>query len=756
MRPALLYYKTRGELWGSLLSCGDLRAPLSIRLSPSPKLGGLPGVPPGPRRMPSCPTLLAAVLAVQTALAAAPVITELKPRGAEIGRPFTLTLVGQNLGEGARIRSTLAASFTLVTPSQSLAQSGGMPAGPERSVSFLVEPKADAKPGVYPVRVQTQQGISNILLFTLGTFPEVTEEESLPYAPPHRNDSIETAEPVPAAPVVVNGTLRGPERDIFRVSGKAGERRVFEVEARRSGSAIDPVLRILDGSGKQLARSDDSPGAGLDARLEFTFPRDGNYYVEVTDARFSTQAQNFYRLKMGSYRYAEGIFPLGGRRGEAVPVTFFGGSAGAGEKATADLRKIGQSEAFTRVALPDSPTLPFLFAVSDLPEVMAPVQGAAPVPGVINGRLDKPGEVDRYRLNVEPGEKLLFELQARELGTSKLEGVITVYDGSGKKLDSAGDKPLPEDVFAVQGTSRTSSDPFLNLTVPADAHEISVTVEDLAQRGGPLYGYRLITRRQAEDFRLSISSPFVNVPAGGTALVSVTADRLGYNGPIQLSIANLPEGIRAEGGLIPREYLDENNTRNLNRRGVLLLTAERDVQLKIDQLEIWGEGALADGSKVRRRASGPGMVVDVAGATEQGVVDRQRPLTAPWLGLDLPIALGEAPTGTLAVHQTGMRQMEEGARYEYAYEWTLRGRATPPERVAVDVVGAKDIRVIDMKAAAGGTSGTFAVTTTKATDPARYDLYISGRLKTEDGEEAIVSRPIAFEVSGGTTSGGSN
>jgi hypothetical protein len=28
---------------------------------------------------------------------------------------------------------------------------------------------------------------------------------------------------------------------------------VFEVEARRCGSAIDPVLRILDGNGKQLA-----------------------------------------------------------------------------------------------------------------------------------------------------------------------------------------------------------------------------------------------------------------------------------------------------------------------------------------------------------------------------------------------------------------------------------------------------------------------------------------------------------------------
>ena len=54
----------------------------------------------------------------------------------------------------------------------------------------------------------------------------------------------------------MNGTLRGAERDVFRVAAKAGERRVFEVDARRSGSAVDPVLRILDGSGKQLARSE--------------------------------------------------------------------------------------------------------------------------------------------------------------------------------------------------------------------------------------------------------------------------------------------------------------------------------------------------------------------------------------------------------------------------------------------------------------------------------------------------------------------
>lgn len=683
-----------------------------------------------------------AMLAAQAVFAAAPVITELKPRGAEIGRAFTLTAIGRNIGEGARITTTMPATFTPVIASAT-------PGTMVRGASFLVELKAEAAPGVYPIRIETGSGISNILLFTLGTFPEVTEEESMPGALPNSNDSIETAQPLRSTPLVVNGTLRGPERDMYRVSGKAGEHRVFEVEARRCGSAVDPVLRILDGSGKQLARSDDSPGAGLDARLDFTFPKEGYYYVEVTDARFSNQGQNFYRLKMGAYRYAEGIFPLGGRRGERVPVTFFGGRAGAGVAAAADLRGLAATDVFTRIALPDSPALPFVFAVSDLPEVTEPVSGAAPIPGVVNGRLDKPGEVDRYHLQVAPGERLLIELQARELGTSKLEGIITAYDAAGKKLASAGDQPLPEDVFAIQGTSRTSSDPFLNLTVPAGAQAIDITVEDLALRGGPLYGYRLMVRRQAEDFKLTIASPQLNIPAGGTIAFSVTTDRRGFDGAIQLGVSDLPKGLRAEGGIIPREYLDASGARTVNRRGVLLVTADREVSLAANQLHVWGEGKLSDGTVLKRRAMGQGMAVDVAGATEQGVVDRQRALTAPWLDLELPVALGDPPPATLEVRQTAIKQMEEGARYEYAYKWTVTGKATPPTTVGVDVVGAKDLRIIDMKAASGAMSGTFAVTTTKATDPARYDLYINGRVKTDDGDEVIVSRPIAFEVEGG-------
>jgi hypothetical protein len=684
---------------------------------------------------------LLAIFAVAGVLyGAPPILTELKPRGAERGKPFTLVVAGRDIPDGAQIRSTMPAAFTPVIPSEPQVTM----VVPGRTASFLVEPKADIAPGVYPIRIEGSAGISNILLFTVGSFPERTEEESSTYSQPYSNDSIETAEPVQSTPITVNGTLRGAERDIFRVYGKASERRVFEIEARRAGSSIDPVLRILDGSGKQLARSEDAPGAGLDARLEFTFPREGYYYVEVHDARFSRQVQNFYRLRMGAYQFFDGVFPLGGRRGEVASVNFIGGNAPAPAKANVDLRQIRENQNLITTAAPGGSDLPFVFAVGDEPEVIEP-SGPVQIPVVINGRLDKPGEIDKYKVAAQPGEHLLIEMQARELGTSRIEAIVTAYGPDGKKLDSAGDKPLPEDVFAVQGTSRTSSDPFLNLKVPEGVREITLSVEDLAERGGRNYGYRLGIRRQPEDFKLTVVSPFVNIPAGGTAVVTVVADRRGYDGPIQLSVADLPTGVRYEGGFIPREYVDANNARSFNRRGVLVLSAESDVTISPRELAVYGEGKTDAGTVIKRRAHGLGAAIDVTGATAQGVVDRQRAITAPWLGLDLPVATTSKPLGSLDVKQVKVTRMEEGDRFDYEYTWKTPQGVELPKDLAVDVVGARDIRVTAFQKT-GNYSGTFNINTSKATDPAKYDIIIRGRLKSGGMEEDIYAPPLALHV----------
>jgi hypothetical protein len=504
------------------------------------------------------------------------------------------------------------------------------------------------------------------------------------------------------------------------------------------------VLRILDGSGKPLARSEDAPGANLDARLEFTFPQEGYYYVEVHDARFSRQAQNYYRLKMGAYQFFDSVFPLGGRRGEVATVSFTGGNAAAPAKANIDLRKLAGHRSLVPALAPGGSDTPVVFAVGDEPETIEP---ATPVqaPVVINGRLDKPGEVDKFRVTVTPGDALLIEMQARELGTSRIEGIITAYRPDGKKIDSAGDKPLPEDVFAVQGTSRTSSDPFLNLKVPDGVREITLAIEDLAERGGPNFGYRVAVRRVAEDFRLSLASPFVNIPAGGTAIVTVIADRRGYNGPIQLRMDGLPAGVRAEGGNIPREYVDANNARTFNRRGVLILSADSELTLTDRDLVVYGEGKTDSGEVISRRALGPAAVIDVAGATSQGVVDRQRALTAPWLGFDLPTAVAGKPSATLEVKQVNVARMEEGDRYDFEYQWRAPKYIDFPRELSVEVIGARDIRITSFERTSLY-SGVFSINTTKATDPASYDVIVRGRLKGESGDEDIYALPVALKV----------
>jgi hypothetical protein len=691
-------------------------------------------------------SILIGLLAFGAAFAAGPVLSELQPRGAELGRPFTLTVVGRGLAEGAAIWSTMPASFTPVVPSSA---SPGMMNAPGRTASFLVEPAAGLAPGIYPIRVQSPNGISNVLLFTIGTFPEQTERESAPYMQPNRNDSIENAEPIESTPMTLNGTLRGAERDLFRVHGKAGERRVFEVEARRAGSAIDPVLRILDGSGKQLARSEDTPGTGLDARLDFTFPREGYYYVELRDARFSRQVQNYYRLKIGSYTYADGIFPLGGQRGGSVEVSFHGGNLPNPVKHSINLSDVAAKNGMSTVLLPGSAALPFPFAVSDLPELIEPT-GPVPVPAVINGRLKEPGEVDRYRIAVTPGDKLLLEVQARELGTSRIEAIITAYGAEGKKIDSAGDKPLADDVFAVQGTSRTSSDPFLNVTVPDGVQELTIAVEDLAQRGGPHYPYRVVIRRQPEEFLLSLLSPHVNIPAGGTAAISVLADRRGYDGPIRIAVAELPAGIRLSGGFIPREHVDPKNTRTFNRRGMVILSADAGAKPGVHELVVYGEAKLEDGTALRRRAAGPAMTVEVAGATAQGVVDRQRPVTASWLGFDLPAAVAPPPPATLEVKQVKVTNMAEGNRYDFEYRWEVNGRgAELPQTLNVEIVGARDTRVTNMQKADSG--GSFSVNTTKSTAPDSYDVIVRGKVKAGGAEEEIYAQPVRLLVAEGST-----
>jgi len=686
-----------------------------------------------------------------SALGSSPTLKRLEPPGAQRGTAFTLNLVGRHL-QAAEIVSNLPGTFTPLTVSGPGAAAGKA----EEKRPFLVELPGETPVGLYTLRLRSPEGLSNALLFSVGALPEVFEEESRQAAHRALNNSVEGSQAL-EIPATVNGTLSGPDRDVYRFEGRKGQRLVIEVEARRAGSALDPVIRLLTAEKNQIAISNDTHGLGVDCRLDLSLPESGPYYLMVHDARFSEQEQNFYRLKIGEFAYAAGLFPLGGRRGEKVPVRLVGGNLKGDRELTVDLSRVGPRADFATVPVPGPPgSLPILFAVGDLPEEMEPSGGAEASlePGtVVNGRIEKPGEVDRYRLAVNPGEEWMIRLVAGGLGTSRLYGRLTAYDAEGNRLASAGDDIPEVAVFsAVLRGLRTSSDPFLRVKVPEGVRELLVAVEDLVERGGPLFGYRLMARRQAADFVLSLATPYLNIPSEGTAAVEVDIQRRGYLGEIQLSIADAGEDLVVEGGLVPTASLVQGE-RARSGSGLLTVTARKGAAPRLRELSVWGEAVLEDGTRLRRRARGPGLITQVrssrgTGRPDPNNRDDQSPFVAHWLGMELPAMVSNSPLAALKVEGPETIRLVQGMQTQlpWKFESAVPG-LRPPERVVANSPGSREVNTrVGEVGAKYISEGWLRIGTTVGTPVLKFNLVLSGPLEVDGGPATVYSRVMTVDV----------
>ena len=98
-----------------------------------------------------------------------------------------------------------------------------------------------------------------------------------------------------------------------------------------------------------------------------------------------------------------------------------------------------------------------------------------PLDLVINGRIDKPGDLDCFRFAAVAGQRVVLECRAERID-SRLRAVLEVFDGAGRKL-------------AVSRGYR-GTDPLVDLRIPASGEYI-VKVFDLTYSGSPAHFYRL-------------------------------------------------------------------------------------------------------------------------------------------------------------------------------------------------------------------------------------------------------------------------
>ena len=505
---------------------------------------------------------------------------------------------------------------------------------------------------------------------------------------------------------------------------------------------------MLDGSGRELASNNDAPGLGVDARVEVSFPKAGDYYVLVHDAKYSNQEQNFYRLKIGSFTYADGIFPLGWQRGGTVEVSLFGGNLEAPVKVKPNLA-LPASQNYVPVSLPGGASLPFQFVLGDLPEILEPAEAGPgqsqaiyrlPPATVVNGRISRPGEMDKYRLSVSPGQHWTFEVEAAALGTSRLDAFLSLYDPKTNKPLALADLLDKDDPYKQLIEAGKVVLQRLSYSVPKDVKEVIVAVEDLLGRGGPNYSYRLWAREQPPDFSIEVATPFVNIPANGTSAIEVMVKRRSYLGPIHLSIPDLPDDILQEGGDFPAE-----NTPQIGARpGYITLTAKPEAKRRSFPISVWGEAVSSD-PPLRRKATVPGMITVVKGTD-------QKPFQALWLDTALPAATAKAVPLSLEVPDRHIR-LPQGRGYEL--HWKLIKPSQMPAPIKVFPRASyflKDFlverRKLD-KESEYPNEGVFNLTTSLTTPAVTFDLILDGVSQGGDeysGEKLVTARAVTVEI----------
>jgi len=220
-----------------------------------------------------------------------PYITSIFPLGAPVGKEANVELTGWNL-----------------------------------PVKQLKVPADHKQPGIIPLAIRKNNLVSNAMPFALDELPDSLERE-----PNNRAPFAQTIKPG----LILNGKIENPQdTDVFKFEGKAGQKIVAEIHARRLNSPLDSVLKLTDASGKKIASNDDNEdkASGLtthhaDSMLTATLPADGTYYIHLADAQDKGGPAYAYRLRisrpMPDFQLRAVPSTLNVRAGQTVPITVY-------------------------------------------------------------------------------------------------------------------------------------------------------------------------------------------------------------------------------------------------------------------------------------------------------------------------------------------------------------------------------------------------------------------------------------------------
>lgn len=465
---------------------------------------------------------------VQSAYAKTPEIRSVNVRGFQIGQPTIVTIDGVDLLPAPKLWLNVNAVESAIDDKQSNAN---------RLVLTATLPN-ETTPGVAQLRLATNDGVSNSVTVALDRLPQLPISET-----------------IATLPVSLHGSVPGSGVSKTSFTGKAGEDVLIEVEAKRLGSKLRPVVHLYDAQRVQVAWALPSRTLAGDCRIATKLPHDGQYTIEIHDLQYAPPGVSFFRLKVGQWQFADLAFPPAVTRGQEVALELLGATGGAKLpfKAPTDGDVIPTAFPNLQAASGVPPSI-MLSSLTELVESnvatgVPPVGSQASstgepsvptIPVAISGRLDAPGQLDQYRFTVTPGAKLTFEVFTERLG-SRVDAVLEIRNKDGGVLMLNDDGP-------------TSTDPRLEYTVPANLDTIIIALRDSLEIANEQAIYRLVVTtgdKPTPEITATAKSDVANIASGESLVFAVNVARRSYDGPLQMGLGQLPPGVTATGTEIP-------------------------------------------------------------------------------------------------------------------------------------------------------------------------------------------------------------
>ena len=502
--------------------------------------------------------LLSSFLLLSTLAFAGPMVHHIEhvtPRAGQRGTAVEVTLEGAYIKEAREvlfyrtgIRCTEVKALPSLPGPRSMMHGGFI----EDKVQCRFEIDADCPLGLHPFKLRTATELSTLSTFAVTRFPVVNEAQE--------------DQPVAMNSIVLGrmDTNQNADVDVYRVSGRRGEYLSVEVdsvwltEKFYAGSEFDLRVRIIDASGKEIARNDDSAIHLQDPVLSVLLPADGEYRVEVKQRVFSSGGNCYYLAHIGSNHRPLAIFPAGGRKGEKLAATLLGDPAGDEPLALTLPAQTGD------YAFNDAMPSPLLMRVSDCPNVLeSPESAETPVkalPAALNGRIEAAGDVDDFRVTAKAGERWRVRVFARSLGTP-LDPRLSIFKAGAETPEvTADDSTLTDrDLWGMsrQIQRKELMDPAIIWEPKADG-EYVISITDMRGLGDALSVYRIEVEPVRDEINTFIQARVIDmvecprltsiaVPQGGRWTVNVNlADAPGsrYKGELDLVVSGLPKGVR--------------------------------------------------------------------------------------------------------------------------------------------------------------------------------------------------------------------